>query len=71
MTSTGQIRPENAFKEMDSPRVKTASGSILKKLYMSAGVSVVLVRDSFGGARLQNVTGRRLIWSRQFALSTG
>jgi hypothetical protein len=37
MTSTGQIRPENAFKEIDSPRVKIASGLMLKKLYADAG----------------------------------
>jgi hypothetical protein len=36
--------PENSFKEIDSPWVKTLPGSILKKLYVSAGVFVVLVR---------------------------
>jgi hypothetical protein len=38
MTSTGQNRPENAFKELDSPRVKTLLGCILKKLYLGKGL---------------------------------
>jgi hypothetical protein len=33
MTSTGQNRPENAFKEIDSWGVKTELVSILKNLY--------------------------------------
>jgi hypothetical protein len=57
-----QNRPQNAFKEIDSPWVKTVLGAILKKLYVSAGVFVVLV-DSFGGARLRDATSRRLILS--------
>ena len=38
MTSTGQNRPENAFKEVDSSRVKTLLACILKKLYLGKGL---------------------------------
>jgi hypothetical protein len=43
ITSTGQNHPENAFKEIDLPWVKTVLGLILKKLYEDADVFVVLV----------------------------
>jgi hypothetical protein len=45
ITSTGQNHPENAFKEIDSPWVKTVLGFILKKLYVGAGVFIVLVLE--------------------------
>jgi len=69
MTSTGQNRPENVFKEVDSPPVKTWLGCILKKLYVGEGLfrsgprrkvrSVdkgVVVHDAWRGAALARIS---------------